>query len=455
MKRKPRRGADPFERQIELALNPGAFIPDRACYSFVSELEEVAATIAKLIKPDAVRASALYETFLAGCYEKAEELHDSSGSFGQFVGDLICKWIKARQASGADPDETAARLLARMDDDPYALCYDIEKDAAKAFDKAGLAAFERRIRARFETVAMVKPARGKALGHEPEYLRRRGSEILRTIYLAQRNLAAYIALATQTGLTAKDCHALATMLVTRRKPEEALAWAERGLSLDRENPHGGAMAGCDLTGLQRELLTRLGRGNEAIEAAWADFREDPGKYSYDELMKFVPKTRRAAWHERAMDAAKGGDLESLIELFIETREMKRLAELARGASDEALEKVSHYATEPAAEKLEKAHPDLAARLWRAQGMRIVNAAKSQYYDAALSNFERARRCYDRAGLAAEWANTIRHIRATHHRKTGFMPGFEALAKRAGRAARPSFLERAKTRWGVRHGQDNS
>jgi uncharacterized Zn finger protein len=203
------------------------------------------------------------------------------------------------------------------------------------------------------------------------------------------------------------------------------------------------------------LLTRLGRGNEAIEAAWAEFRKDPGKYSYDELMKFVPRTGRAAWHEKAMDAAKGDDLHSLIELFIETRETKRLAELVRSATDQALEHLSHYATEPAAKKLEKADPGLAARLWRAQGMRIVSAAKSKYYDAALSNFERARRCYVRAGLAAEWAGTVRQIRVSHRRKAGFMSGFEALAAGHGRASRPSFLERAKTRWGVRDGRDDS
>jgi hypothetical protein len=31
-----------------LVLNPGAFIPDRACFSFVSDLDQVAAKIAKL-----------------------------------------------------------------------------------------------------------------------------------------------------------------------------------------------------------------------------------------------------------------------------------------------------------------------------------------------------------------------------------------------------------------------
>jgi hypothetical protein len=271
----------------------------------------------------------------------------------------------------------------------------------------------------------------------------------------RRNLAAYLAHATQTGVTAQDCHALAAMLLARRKPGEVLAWAERGIALDKDSPNGWTSAGYDLTRLHRELLTRLGRGNEAIEAAWAEFRKDPGKYSYDELMKFVPRTGRAAWHEKAMDAAKGDDLRSLIELFIETREMKRLAELVRGATDQALEHLSHYATEPAAKKLEKADPGLAARLWRAQGMRIVSAAKSKYYDAALSNFERARRCYVRAGLAAEWANTVCHIRASHRRKAGFMSGFEALAAGHGRPSQPSFLERAKTRWGVQDERDDS
>ena len=428
MKRKPRRGADPIEGQMELALNPGAFIPDRECFSFVSGLEEVAAEVAKLITTDSARAATLYETFLAGCYEKAEEFHDSSGYLGQFVGDLICQWIKARQASGADADETAIRLLAWMDNDPYALCYAVEKDAAKAFNEPGLAAFERRIRARFEAAAAAKARPGEPPIHDKEYLRRRGSEILRTIYLAQKNSAAYPSHANRTGITAQDCHALAAMLLARRKPEEALAWVERGIALDRENPHGRTSAGYDLTRLHRELLTRLGRGNEAIEAAW---------------------------HEKAMDAAKGDDLRSHIELFIETKEMKRLAELVRGTTDQALEHLSHYATEPAAEKLEKAHPDLSARLWRAQGMRIVSAAKSEYYDAALSNFERARRCYVRAGLAAEWANTVCQIRVSHRRKAGFMSGFEALAARHGRASQPSFLERSKTRWGVRDGRDDS
>lgn len=122
----------------------------------------------------------------------------------------------------------------------------------------------------------------------------------------------------------------------------------------------------------------------------------------------------------------------------------------RDSSDEALEKISHYATEPAAKRLAKGHPNLAARLWRAQGMRIVNAKKSKYYDAALSNFERARDCYQRAGLAVAWEETVARVCAAHYRKTGFTNGFQALAAGAKQRNRSSFLERAKARWNERH-----
>jgi hypothetical protein len=414
----------------------------------VSDLAEVAAKIAKLTASDASRAVALYETFLAACYLKIEELDDSSGGFGQIVDDLYCGWIKARQAEGANPNETASRLLAWMDDDEHGFCYDLEKSAAKVLDKDNLAAFATQIRARFDDAAKVQPRTDGRFKDRPDYLRRRWGEVLRTLYATQKNVAAYVALAEETGLTARDCHAIAMLLVGRRKPEEALAWVERGIDLDKKTPHG-SMAGHDLAKLKRELLSKLGRGNEALAAAWADYREHPSTYTYDDLMTFVPKAEHAKWHEKAIDAAKGADLRSAIDLLLATKEMDRLADLVHQASEQALEGLSHYTTEPVARKLEKTHPDLAARLWRAQGLRIVNAKKSKYYDAALSNFESAKRCFERAGLSAKWQKTVTQVRADHHRKSGFMPGFERLVAGAGPSDEPSFLTRAKARWSER------
>src|SRR2546425_7615760 len=133
MKRRASR-RDPMESVIEAALRPGYFIPYGAG-SFVSGLEQAEKEIKELARTEPARAAGLYETFIAGCYEKADEIDDSDGDFGMFVNDLFCGWIKARQQAGADREETASILLNRMNDDPYGFCHDLERNATKFFDE--------------------------------------------------------------------------------------------------------------------------------------------------------------------------------------------------------------------------------------------------------------------------------------------------------------------------------
>ena len=68
----------------------------------------------------------------------------------------------------------------------------------------------------------------------------------------------------------------------------------------------------------RRRPRRLGRGAAALDTAWADYRAHPSKHAYDELQKFGPKAERAKWHQKAIEAAKGADLHSVVELLLET-----------------------------------------------------------------------------------------------------------------------------------------
>jgi uncharacterized Zn finger protein len=271
---------------------------------------------------------------------------------------------------------------------------------------------------------------------------------LRAVYTRRRDVRAYVALCEQSELSAQDCLAVATMLEAKRNLNEALAWVDRGLTVDKQHPHG-SMARYDLAKLKRGVLTKLGRRGDAREEAWTEFREHPSTFSYQELMRFVPKAERAAWHAKALDAAERVDLGSLIELCVETRETERLARRIGMATDAEIEDLSHYRTEPAARRLARSHPDVAARVYRALGVRILNAKRSKYYAAALSHFENARRRCARSGLLREWATLVAEVRGTHHRKAGFMADFERLAAGHAPSEAPSFLERARRRWGAR------
>lgn len=442
-RRGPRR--DALEAAIEAALRPGQFIGYRGDWDFVEDLEAVAGQLGTLVRTDPARAAGLYETFLAGCYEKAEEIDGSSGNFGMFVDKLFCGWITARQAARCDPSETAMLLLDRMENDPYCFAYQIERDAVKVLNREGLAAFERAVRRRFEGSAGAQEAAEPGQRRDPAAARRRWAEVLRAIYVQRRDLSSYMALCEETGMSGRDCLAIAGMLKARRKPDEALAWVDRGLALGKNRPEA-AVAENDLATMKRNLLIQLGRSGEALEEAWAEFREQPNRFSYKELMRFVPASGRAAWHTKAMDAAGGADLGALIELWLQTKEMGRLVERPRAASDAELEGVSHHWTEPAAKRLSRGHPDVAAKVYRALGMRILNAKKSRYYDAALSNLQAAKGCYERAGLGHQWEAVAGEVRRLHSRKGGFMADFERLVAGRGPSGEPSFLDRARSRW---------
>jgi hypothetical protein len=88
------------------------------------------------------------------------------------------------------------------------------------------------------------------------------------------------------------------------------------------------------------------------------------------------------------------------------------------------------------------YPGAAAHLWCAQGTRILSAKKSEYYDMPPEHFERAKRRYERADLVAEWEKIVSVVCACHHRKMGFMAGFESLIAGSGPSRAPS-LSRAR------------
>ncbi|MFO7739745.1 MAG: hypothetical protein R6V46_14795 [Desulfatiglandaceae bacterium] len=214
-----RKQIDPLEQAIEPALSPGHFISYKAAWSFVDDVQGVANDIGKIIKKEPERAARLYETFIAACHEKADEIDDSSGNFGMLVEDLFRGWIQARQAAKHDPDETARSLLSWMEDDPYGFCHDLDREVVKVLDKKGLEAFVRRIHSKFES-ALTQDDKEK---HFPGYARRRWGGALKTLLAAQRNVDAYIALCGQTELEAKDCMAVAKIYRSRRRPEDIVS----------------------------------------------------------------------------------------------------------------------------------------------------------------------------------------------------------------------------------------
>ncbi len=430
---------DPFEQAIEAAMSPGTFISYAAASSFVDDVQNVASDIVKIIEREPERAALLFETFIAACHEKAEEIDDSDGDFGMLVEDLFLDWIKSRQAANHDPDETAKLLLSWMEDDPYGFCHNLDRQVVKVLDKKGLDAFAGQIRAKFEAA----PTRGEQ--RSPEYAFRKWGGVLKTLLAGQRDVEAYRAFCERTELNAQNCLAIAKIYQSSRRPQEAHNWIERGL-LIASSDNRRSFGDHELHQMQRALLAKIGRPGDALQSAWTEFEAYPSLFTYKELMRYVPAKEKKAWHQKAMQASEKGSLTSQIELWLKKKEIDRLVSRLRKATGQELKDLSHYTAEPLAGKLERTYPDISARVYCALCMRIINAGKSKYYDAALDNIERAKKCYDKAGLNADWQEVVADVRQRHFRKKGFMAGFEDIVSGAPKHVEPPFLEQAKARW---------
>jgi len=441
---------DTLVQEIERGLKFGRFIEDRSAWDFIGELEGIQKKIDALVRAgEAARAITLYEVFLSGCDEKAEELDDSSGSFGIFFVDLFCSWIKARHKAGLPADETVKLILRWMENDTHSLCYGSEEDIALALDKKGLQFFTRHYTEKFEKAYTPFLEKGPGNLHEYPGEVQRNAKILKEIFLAKKDLASYKNLFEKFTMSPDDCEALAKVQQEKGLFEDALATVERGIALKSKD--NWRLEGFSLSPMKQELLARMGKMDDAFAAAWKTYENAPSRPTFDAVMKYCPEERRLEWQKKAIELARNSSLWTLIEICTEANAWDTLAEHVIDVEDQKIETISHYVTEGAANGLSRSHGLAAAKIFRALGFRIMNSAKSQYYHHALRHFKKARDLYEKSGRADLWQSIVLEVRKKHARKFSFIGSFEALAAGKNTKKPLSFEEKMRTRWEKRQG----
>lgn len=441
-----RKSKDQLITSIERALAPGYFISYNRSWGFVSDLGDVQKKLDALVAGgEAERAIGLFEIFLAGCYEKADEIDDSGGSFGDFFQDLLCSWIKARTKAGCDPVETVKQILGWMENDNYGFCYQIEADVAKALDKEGRSAFTRHFQDKFESAYAPFEAEPPRIIHEYPHKVRKAADALKSIYLARNTAPPYIALCEKIALSPRDCENIAEMRRKRQKYADALEWVEKGLALEKDRQWGN-LDSYKLKTMKQELLNKTGRGRDALESAWSEYERSPSAFDYENLMKYVPKKEKRQWHEKAMREAEKAPLRDFIEICVLTKEWDMLAARVESVDGRELESISHLTTEKAAKGLAGKHGAAAAKIYTAMGMRILTSKKSKIYGIAHEHFRKAKKLYEKSGRENEWQSVVERVRTAHSRKYTFIGEFEKIADGHKPEVPESFESRARKRW---------
>lgn len=157
MRQDSNRQVDPIEREIKVALRPGAFIPDGECFSFVSGLEAVATKIEQLIQSDPGRARFTRPAAPPRPMSWTTRAAISGSSQATlFVGSLRHGAPATQTVTRPPPCSWLGWTMIRSRFFMIPL--------VDAFDRSGLAAFESRVRSHFQALATLAPSPGALPG---------------------------------------------------------------------------------------------------------------------------------------------------------------------------------------------------------------------------------------------------------------------------------------------------
>lgn len=138
------------EREIEAVLDPGRLASDQACFSFVGDLEDVAAEVATLLETMPAQAVELYEAFLAGCYEEGRGGRRLQRQIRHVPSPPWC-------AAGSRRARPRVRPLNRLPPGCWCGWTAIRTGVCYRLDKAGLAALVSRRRGGRRRVMPTRP----------------------------------------------------------------------------------------------------------------------------------------------------------------------------------------------------------------------------------------------------------------------------------------------------------
>ena len=267
-----------FRRAIDDATEIRNFIDWRDVGTFAGNIDQVADSLAELLKPDtAAMLVELAEYAIEKVEGSLEQVDDSNGEIGGIVYRLGELHLKACSMAKPDPVALAERLFRFETILPFGIC---SFDAAiyrGALGKKGLQRYRELAEAEWNK---IKP-RTEKNGYESH--RAAITRIMERLAEANGDIDELVAIKSQDLSSSYSYLAVAEILYKAGRANEALDWAERGLKAFPDKPHNGLRDFLVAAYLKRR------RHDEALNLTWVQFEESPGLETYKKLHNVADK----------------------------------------------------------------------------------------------------------------------------------------------------------------------
>ncbi|MDP2881697.1 MAG: SWIM zinc finger family protein [Azonexus sp.] len=261
-----------FRRAIDEASSIHGFIDWRDVGTFAGNIDQVAESLAELLKSDtAPMLVELAEYAIERVEHALEQVDDSNGEIGGIVCRLGEMHLKACTMARPEPAALAERLFRFETTLPFGLCSFDAATYQSALGKKGLQ--------RYRELAEAECRKIKPRADGEGYNARRAAitRIMERLAEAGGDIDELVAIKSKDLSSSYRYLGIAEILAKAGRANEALEWAERGLKAFADRPHNALRDFLVAIYLQRE------RKDEALQLTWVQFEERPGLETFKKL----------------------------------------------------------------------------------------------------------------------------------------------------------------------------
>ena len=261
-----------FRRAIDDASSTHGFIDWHEVRTFAGNLDQVADSLAELLKPDtAAMLVDLAEYAIERIEGALEQVDDSDGEIAGIVCRLGEMHLEACAMAKPDAAALAERLFRLETTLPFGIC---SFDATTYRDALGKKGLKRYRELAEEEWRKIEP---RCDDHGYDSHRATITRIMERLAEASGDIDELVAIKSKDLSSSYRYLGIAETLAKAGRADEALEWAERGLKAFPDRPHN------DLRDFLVAIYLERKRKDEALQLTWVQFAERPGLETFKKL----------------------------------------------------------------------------------------------------------------------------------------------------------------------------
>jgi hypothetical protein len=284
-------GLDRVRQELDRALWVADYVDEEDAPTYVAGADRALGLLDKLIDDGATDETvALAEHAIDLLADAVEKVQDE-GDVQQSLRWAVQIHVRAVSAVRPDPTALAERLFTWAVADEWGVFADAVSDYAEPLGSAG--------RARLRALIDEELGRLPRLGPDETG----GGQRYSVLTLAERiaradGVDAVVDVLSYSLTSARAFTRICRELIEAGRPEQALRWAERGLSECGTGRVDHGLA--ELRQVAVDLYAALGRDHDAADMAWRDFKAQPTLEAYQRLHRHAQAD--SSWPERRDEA---------------------------------------------------------------------------------------------------------------------------------------------------------